>query len=231
MTNVRHPARYTPSVVEVAADVLKRYGAIDTIDVFAGTCERIVALHDHGWNGDIYANEIQRRWAMQAPASVHVTIGDAERLPYESNRFSSAFTSVVYGNRMSDHHRAKDGSRRNTYTHAYGEELDVENTGRMQFTGKRQSSLQYATKHKRCYIELRRVLADGAIFVLNVSNHIRKGSVVRTTLWHVLALKSLGFEVIEWHRIETPRLRYGANGEKRVKYENVVVFRLNKDAS
>jgi hypothetical protein len=95
----------------------------------------------------------------------------------------------------------------------------------MQFTGKRKSSLAYATKHKRCYVEMRRVLAPGRIVILNVSDHIRKGRVVRTTLWHVLAMKSLGFEVVEWHRVETPRNRYGANGDKRVKYENVVVFR------
>jgi hypothetical protein len=223
-----HPARYTKTIVERGAYFLKKYKATDVIDIFAGTGERIATLTDYGWNGEIYAVEIQRKWAIQAPVCVDMHTGDAESLPYRDNAFAAGFTSVTYGNRMADKHRARDKSKRNTYTHVYGEPLELENTGTMHFTGKRKSSMNYCIKTKRCYIELRRILDEDAIFILNVSDHIRKGKRIRTTLWHRLTLQSLGFEVIEEERVYTPRLRQGANHDKRVAYESIIVFRLNK---
>jgi tRNA G10 N-methylase Trm11 len=231
----RHPAKYSKGFAKRFAEILVKYGCRHILDPFAGV-GGIVEVHDHGYTGTIVCNEIEEEWALDIlrrnewrACGLSVHIGDAESLPlFWTSWFDAAVTSVTYGNRMADHHDAKDGSRRNTYKHALERDLTPGNTGAMHFGTTRKTRFDYCTKHKRCYIELRRVLVDGAIFVLNVSDHIRKGRRMRVTLWHRLCLQSLGFEVIEEQRVATPRNRQGANGDKRVEYESIIVFRLNK---
>ena len=102
-------------------------------------------------------------------------------------------TSPTYGNRLADHHNAKDGSRRISYTHTLGRTLTPGNSGAMHW-GK-----DYRLLHRLSWEEVARVLSIGGLFVLNVSNHIRKGEEV---------------PVVQWHRdieVPTARLRYGAN--------------------
>ena len=47
--------------------------------------------------------------------------------------FDMVVTSPTYGNRMADHHNAKDGRRRITYTHNLGRTLTPGNSGAMQW--------------------------------------------------------------------------------------------------
>jgi hypothetical protein len=225
----RHPAKYSKGFAKRFAEILVRHDRHSVIDPFAGV-GGLVDIRNHGYDGLIFLNELEREWLDMTPLSYHVflNVGDAASLPFESNAFDSACTSVTYGNRMADHHRARDTSRRNTYTHAIGRDLTPGNTGAMHFGSTRKSRLSYCTKSKRCYVELRRVLADNAIFVLNVSDHIRHGRRMRVTLWHIRCLTSIGFEMIERVDVPTQRNRQGANGDKRVAYESIVVFRLNK---
>lgn len=216
----RHPAKYTDKFIPEFTTLLS--GCKRVIDPMAGT-GKLGYIVEHGFDGEVYVNELESEWAMQAPPWCHVTACDAEHLPYLDNYFDGACTSPTYGNRMADHHNARDGSRRNTYTHALGRKLTEGNTGVMQW------GRDYCIKHKAIWTELRRVLCDGAVFVLNISDHIRKGRRVRVTLWHILCLRSLGFEIVEHRRIPTPRLRFGANADKRVDYESIIVFRLRKE--
>lgn len=218
---VRHPAKFTDSIVAAIAEIAQRYGIQWLLDQFAGTC-KIARIRDHGFTGHIFANEMEKEWGVQGLGEVVLSIGDAEHLPYPDDTFDGSATSVAYANRLADHHNAKDGSKRNTYKHSLGRDLTDGNTGMMQW------GRYYCTKHKACYIELRRVLRNGGIFILNISDHIRKGKQIRVTLWHRLCLASLGFELVEAKKISTPRLRYGANGDKRVGHESILVFRLHK---
>jgi hypothetical protein len=223
----RHPAPYHPKFLKEFASILG--DAPNVIDVFGGI-GRIADLHKHGYTGCIFANELEECWSKQIPDNVVTTIGDSAHLPYPDTTFYSACTSCTYGNRMGDHHNAKDGSKRNTYTHCKGEPLEDGNTGKMQFTGRRKSSLEYCVKHKAIWLEQLRVLKDGATFILNVKDHIRGGKRVRVTLWHRLCLQSLGYELVEHRKVEAPGNRQGANGEKRIPYESILIFRVHKGA-
>lgn len=215
----RHPAKYTDRFLpEFAWHLAGRNRVIDPM----GGVGKLGGIKAHGFDGQVYINELEPEWAVQAPWWCHVTVGDAARLPYLDDYFDGGCTSPTYGNRMADHHNARDGSRRNTYTHAIGRRLQDGNTGAMHW------GRDYCEKHKAIWTELKRVLRDGAVFILNISDHIRRGRRVRVTLWHILCLQSLGFEMVEHRRVPTPRLRYGANGEKRIPYESILVFRLHK---
>ena len=220
---VKHPAKYTDDFIPLFAEILVEKGCKKILDPFAGVC-KIVEIKKFGYDGLIYANEIEREWAVQGFEEVDcLNIGDAEHLPFKSDFFDAICTSPTYGNRMADSHKAKDSSKRNTYTHTLGKELKEGNTGKMQWGSK------YKEKHKAIYLELRRVLKDGGIFILNVSNHIRKGEVVKVTDWHVETLEDLGFTKIQEKRIETPRNGFGANSKLRVPYESIITLTLRKD--
>lgn len=45
-------------------------------------------------------------------------VGDATSLPFPDEAFDAIITSPTYGNRMADHHDARDNSRRLTYRHS-----------------------------------------------------------------------------------------------------------------
>ncbi len=213
---VRHPAKYTDKFIPIFAEILE--GKENVIDIFAGTC-KIANIKDYGYNGKIYCNELEPEWAGQGLGKVNaITTEDAEFLPYKDNFFEAVCTSPTYGNRMADSHNAKDGSRRNTYTHTLGRKLHEENTGKMQWGEK------YKTKHTAIWKEVKRILKPKGVLILNISDHIRKGEIINVSDWHKETLLNLGFSLVKEIKVETPRLRYGENGIKRVEYEYIFVF-------
>jgi hypothetical protein len=62
------------------------------------------------------------------------------------------------------------------------------------------------------------------VFVLNISNHIRKNIVIDVVGWHRDALITLGMKQMDEIKISTPRMRFGQNSNKRVDYEVILVF-------
>ncbi len=68
------------------------------------------------------------------------------------------------------------------------------------------------------------MLGRGGFFLLNISDHIRKGEVIPVSEWHAFAIANIGFTYEGRVNIETPRLRYGENGEARVGYEHLYLF-------
>lgn len=120
----------------------------------------------------------------------------------------------------SDHHEARDGSKRHTYRHYLGRPLHAHNSGQLQWGDK------YREFHRAAWTEARRVLEPGGLFILNIKNHIRKGEVEPVMAWHVNALDELGF-VLDRNRsrrVRTPGQRHGANGSVRIDHELVLTF-------
>lgn len=212
-----HPAKYSKGFDAIFAEILRDTRSV--LDPMAGVCG-LANIRQHGYTGFIACNELEPEWAMQGLGRADlVTMHDAEHLPFADGSFEAICTSPTYGNRMADHHNARDDSRRNTYTHVLGRRLSPGNTGAMQW------GTEYKFKHTQIWRECGRVLAPGGLLILNVSDHIRKGAVAPVTDWHVWWLTFLGFALIEHRRVPTLRNRFGANRKARVECESILVFR------
>jgi SAM-dependent methyltransferase len=161
-----HPAKFSDILLPIFSKELQGYNKI--LDPFAGTGKlRLV-------RPDAFLLEIEPEWAMCSGA----TVGDALALPWKNGVFDAVCTSPTYGNRMADHftdHQKNKNYTRNTYRHALGRPLSANNSGRMQWGD------NYRDFHKKAWVEVWRVLRPGGKFVLNVSDHIRKGVVQEVT--------------------------------------------------
>ena len=205
---IEHPAKFTDVLISEIGRRIPPGSRV--LDPFAGT-GRIHQL----WNADTVGVEIEPEWASMHPKTV---VGNALVLPFKDHSFDAIATSPCYGNRMADHHNARDGSKRMTYRHMLGRELHPNNSGQMQWGDK------YRAFHAAAWVEARRVLRPGGLFVLNISDHIRKGTRQRVTAWHVHTLLKEGFELLSAEAIPTPRMKRGENAKARVGYESVIVF-------
>ncbi len=215
---IKHPATYTNSFIPKFAELL--IGCDNVLDIFGGV-GKLALIKEYGFTGKVICNELEPEWAETSPYNVDEWhIGDAANMAWaESNSFDAICTSPTYGNRMADHHNAKDGSKRVTYKHFLGRDLNEANTGRMQWGDK------YREKHLEIYKECARVLKDGGLMIVNVSDHIRKGQVVNVVEWHKEALTNFGMKLIDEIKIETPRMGFGQNAKSRVQHECILVFK------
>lgn len=211
-----HPAKYSDGLLYYIYEEIKNSKKL--LDPFAGT-GKIGKLKRFGYEGKIYANDIEKDWiSPNVYGCDYISIQDAEYLEYPKNYFDAIATSPTYGNRMADHFKAKDNSRRITYTHYLGKDLQVGNTGKMQF-GK-----DYKEKHERIYNHLYELLNFNGKIVVNISNFIKNGEEIDVVGWHIQALKNCGFNYIKTIWVKTPRMRFGANSMKRVEKEAICVF-------
>lgn len=208
----QHPAKYTDVLLPVMAAMLR--GRRRILDPFGGTGGAF-ALEQWVDGATVNCVELEPEWAAMHPRT---TLGSALALPWADGYFDAVCTSPTYGNRMSDHHNAKDASRRRTYTHTLGRTLHPDNSGAMDWGPK------YRQFHVRAWTEARRVMQPGGAFVLNIKDHIRAGQIVAVTAWHIEALEALGFRRLQTVNVPTPSMRYGANSDKRVEYESVILF-------
>lgn len=110
MSGVRHPAKFTPVILDRAVAILNSrflppwvLNAPRVLDPFAGTGRGVDVLRFHGY--DAVGTELEPEWASMSP---HVVQGNALALPFADDTFDAVFTSPCYGNRMADSHKAKD---------------------------------------------------------------------------------------------------------------------------
>lgn len=233
MTVAAHPARFSDTILEVIAERADPLARV--LDPFCGT-GRI-----HEIFGYAVGVELEPEWATMHP---HNIVGNALHLPFAAASFDTIVTSPCYGNRLADSHNAQEKCRkcvgtgtlpngpclacggagrrvykRITYTHRLGRKLHPDNTGQLQWGEK------YKVFHIRAWVECARVLRPGGTFILNVSDHIRKGERVYVSGWHTSILAgALPATRIETIPVVTPRMGFGQNRDARVDHEYVIVF-------
>lgn len=206
---VKHPAKFSAQILPVIDELLG--DAITVLDPFAG----VGLIHTLYPKRETWGIEIEPEWAEQHPRTF---VGNALTLPFKSESFDAIATSPCYGNRMADHHNAKDPSRRVGYKFALGRDPSSGSSATLHW------GQGYRIFHAGAWIEAIRVLKLGGRFVLNISDIITDKRVVKTSLWHRDMLESWGMTQEEIRYVRTPRMRFGANSHLRVPYEHVYLF-------
>lgn len=238
---VAHPAKYSRSVinsimheVQLIVDQYEDKTDWKILDPFAGV-GGIFDLHTLEGDydaGDLYllisAVEIEHEWAEQAalhpryrPGYDHVypmDLFDWVMHPSLMESFDIVITSPAYGNRMADHHEAKDDSVRNTYRHKLGRPLTQGSSAGMQWGD------EYREFHRDAWQSMWGVLEPGGWFILNVKDHIRSGEKQPVSLWHKKTCESIGFKPYRTVQPGVRGNRQGENGEVRVDHENIYIF-------
>lgn len=215
---IKHPCTYSDAIIEKLSEIIPKEGII--LDPFAGT-GKIGILKEKGFRGKIICNEIEPDYHQLCKYPIDEWhIGDAAKMNWAAeNQIDQIITSPTYGNRMADAWVPKDQSKRISYTFWMGHPLNDQNTGRMQW------GQAYQQKHRDCYWEFYRVLKSGGNLFVNLSNHIRKGQEIDVVGWHLnLLTTEFGFNYCGKIKIETPRMRFGKNHEKRIDHEVLLLL-------
>jgi hypothetical protein len=230
VAKVKHPAKFSKTIIDKIREVLDQitrdwdYQPV-VFDPFAGV-GGIHFLRQNDALGNHYATlglEIEHEWVTAGRVFGPMVCGDFFQFEWDRTKWNGPpdfiVTSPTYGNRFADKHEAKDGSVRRSYKH---------DLGRMPTDGS-SSVLQWGKKYRafhrkawqRCYA----MLDSSGYFVLNVSDHKRDFKTVPVVEFHIDACLDVGFELVQEHDIETPRMRMGQNHEARARVEKLFVLR------
>ncbi len=212
----KHPATYTSTILEKLDEIVP-----DGIwcDPFIG----IGKLYRLSTPARQFVGiEIEPEWASYDTRTI---VGDARlQMAYwideTTIRFDGFVTSPVYGNRMSDHHEANDGSRRTSYRHLLGRMPTVGSSATMYFWQE-----SYQIFHLRSWADAYALTNDDGYFFLNVKNFIRKGEAQNVVGWHMKALREVGWRIETVYQVQTPGHRDGENADVRYDSEAIIVAR------
>lgn len=213
-TGVAHPATFSQCILLTAAALLEPEH-VRVLDPFAGVGKIHELRTMVDWDLVTVGVELEPEWASLHPDTL---VGNALTLPFADESFDAVVTSPTYGNRLADHHNAQDASTRRSYTHDLGRILSEGNSGSMQW------GPAYRDFHEAAWLEVKRVLRPEGRLILNISDHIRRRKRQYVASWHTATLIGLGFEIVDAARVQTSRLRVGANSHARVRSELVLAF-------
>jgi hypothetical protein len=163
----------------------------------------------------VWHQELEEEWLEQCPHPRWK--GDARNMwQLESCSIGTIVTSQSFGNRMSDHHNARDISIRNTYKHRLGRDLTEGNTGAMPWKGK-----EYRPTHIQIWKECHRILVPGGPLIWNCKNHYIKTIPQYVTEWHLGIMLGLGFTCKAHWIVPAVGNQQGANREQRFDHEHL----------
>ena len=141
---------------------------------------------------------------------------------FVGREFDGVVTSPVYGNRMSDHHNAKDASSRRSYKFDLGRDLSPGNAGMLYYWQD-----EYRELHLEAWDLARNLTRDGGLMFLNVKNFYRtvkgKREEFRVVAGHVQMLKDTGWRVKKIVQVAVPSMKHGENHDARFDTEAIIV--------
>ncbi len=208
-----HPAKFTPkhlnAVIEILEDLFGPGNDVSILDPFAG----IGTVHELPFT--TRGIELEPEWANQHELT---DIGSALNTKYPDESFDAVVTSPCFGNRMADHHEAKDDSKRHTYRHYLGRPLTEGSSAVMQW------GEDYQHFHTEAWSEAKRILKPGGILIINIKDHVRGGKIQHVTKWHSDTCGSIGFKQVDTVIISVTSLTHGENFNQRIPHESLLVF-------
>lgn len=218
-----HPAEFSVEVLVALAKMLPEYLPIvdpddppKVLDPYAGKGSGVDHLARLGYAAA--GLELEPEWA---EASELVTTGDVLAMPWPAEYFDAVVTSPCYGNRMADHHEARDDSTRITYTHKLGRVPSPGSAAVLQW------GRPYREHHEAAARAMFAVLPTGedGLVVVNMKNHVRKGDEQLVVEWWVNMLIVAGCRLLEVQRVPTPGMGFGQNGNLRAECEFLIAVR------
>lgn len=248
-----HPAKWSTPVLEAITAAVEneadRVGhGLSLLDPMAGIGRARLEQATKPYARAVAGVELQPEWC-----TAGTTQGNATRLDFASGLFDGVVTSPVFGNRMSDHHDAKDrcgacggtayrtdpalgvhGSDLHPCPTCKGSGLSWRNTyahalrrhGGELVAGSAaaiQWGPAYRQLHRRVLAECIRVVVEDGLLAVNMSNHVREGAEQFVTEWWLNEIILAGCRIREVRRVESRRQRHGANGGVRVDGECLIV--------
>lgn len=270
-TTPPHPARFSGPVLDQLMDLLHPEvhriadrepgrGYVHVLDPFAGVgnVHRLAGPVRVGPEDDdtrtvlvsTVGVELEPEWATAHPGTEQ---GDATALRFDTGSFDVVATSPCYGNRMADHHEARDTcktcagtgydgedsplspscpsckgaglSKRNTYRHQLGRPL-TPGSGAGLLWGP-----EYRALHDAAIGEMVRVVREDGLVLVNMSNHLTdKGNTEHhVTEWWVNALLYRACRIAGVYPVRTRRQRQGQNGQHRTEHEFVIAVRTPRN--
>ena len=237
VTAIKHNAKFTRNITDEITMLIEKLSSSSVSRVLdpMGGVGGIFDIHsieaDGKYRYQVDMVEIEHEWAVAATMHPLAEAGtdnvyEADFLTWEPAAYwlyDFVVTSPTYGNRMADHHEAKDGSKRNTYRHTLGRQLTDGSSASMQWGD------DYRDFHEDAWTKVWDLLAPGGYFIVNVKDHIRKGEKMPVSAWHRGLLLSLGFELVDTRNLKVRGNRQGRNGQVRVDNEQVYVFKKPVD--
>ena len=215
-SSVSHPAKYSNPVLEaVASFVPPTHNRVFDPMAGVGGIRRLPHSIDH--KIEVFGMEIEKEWAAEWSNCFAGNLLDAPGYVLDflyhhsgwSIRPDVIATSPTYGNRMADHHNARDPSKRMTYRHQLGRALHADNSGQLQW------GPGYMRFHEIAWERCWALLGEYGRLVVDIRDHIRGGERQRVTEWHMRTLFDLGFKLVGFTTVDTPGMGFGANRDTR----------------
>lgn len=204
------------------------------LDPFAGT-GRIHDLADPHAGVETFGVELEPEWGLMRDGTVIGNALDVVEM-FGVASFDMVMTSPCYGNRMADHHEAKDAckrckgagvvpdpldasgegvcpdcrgsrlSKRNTYKAALGRTPTRGSAAVMQW------GPEYRRFHRDCVVEFPKLLRPHGRLVVNVKNHYRRKEEQLVSEWWLATMLAQGLRFVRGYPVEARGNRQGENG-------------------